>query len=294
MSIFKGAATALITPFIDDMIDFDSLGKLIDCQIESGISALIINGTTGEPTTMTHDERTDVAKFSIERVNKRIPVVLGAGSNNTFTAVEYAVEAQELGADAVLAVTPYYNKSTQTGLVEHYKAIAKSITLPVILYNVPGRTGVNLLPSTIAKLMEVDNIAAVKEASGSVTQMMEIYRLCGERIDLYSGDDALVYPCLAVGGKGVISVASNIVPKYMADMTESFFSGDIFKARDMQLKITELVDALFCEVNPIPVKAAAYYMGLISSAYMRLPMTPLEKTEQVRKALKNFGLTLVH
>jgi len=294
MSIFKGAATALITPFIDDMVDFDSLGKLIDCQIESGISALIINGTTGEPTTMTHDERTDVAKFSIERVNKRIPVVLGAGSNNTFTAVEYAVEAQELGADAVLAVTPYYNKSTQTGLVEHYKAIAKSITLPVILYNVPGRTGVNLLPSTIAKLMEVDNIAAVKEASGSVTQMMEIYRLCGERIDLYSGDDALVYPCLAVGGKGVISVASNIVPKYMADMTESFFSGDIFKARDMQLKITELVDALFCEVNPIPVKAAAYYMGLISSAYMRLPMTPLEKTEQVRKALKNFGLTLVH
>lgn len=294
MSIFKGAATALITPFIDDMVDFDSLGKLIDCQIESGINALIINGTTGEPTTMTHDERTDVAKFSIERVNKRIPVVLGAGSNNTFTAVEYAVEAQELGADAVLAVTPYYNKSTQTGLVEHYKAIAKSITLPVILYNVPGRTGVNLLPSTIAKLMEVDNIAAVKEASGSVTQMMEIYRLCGERIDLYSGDDALVYPCLAVGGKGVISVASNIVPKYMADMTESFFSGDIFKARDMQLKITELVDALFCEVNPIPVKAAAYYMGLISSAYMRLPMTPLEKTEQVRKALKNFGLTLVH
>lgn len=290
MSIFKGTATALITPFVDGQVDYESLGKLVDLQLSNGISALIVNGTTGEPTTMTHDERTGVSEFVISRVNKRIPVILGAGSNNTYTAVEYAVEAEKLGANAVLAVTPYYNKATQTGLIAHYQAIADNVTIPVIMYNVPGRTGVNLLPSTVAKLADYKNIAAVKEASGNILQMMEIYKLCKDKIDLYSGDDALVYPCLAVGGKGVISVASNIIPKYMSEMTDAFFAGDMTKSRDMQLDAMELIDALFCEVNPIPAKTAAFLMGLIKSPYMRLPLTQMEKVSQLKNAMKNFGL----
>ncbi|NCA93155.1 4-hydroxy-tetrahydrodipicolinate synthase, partial [bacterium] len=240
-----------------------------------------------------HDERTAVAKFALKKVNKRIPVILGAGSNNTYTSIEYALEAQELGADAVLVVTPYYNKATQNGIYEHYKAINNSIDIPIILYNVPGRTGLNMLPSTVQKLCTLSNIAAVKEAGGSITQMMEIKHLCGEEIDLYSGDDGLIYPCLAVGGAGVISVASNIIPKYISDLTNSFFQGDFIKARDMQFEIHDLIDALFCEVNPIPVKTAAYLMGLINSDYMRLPMTKMEKAAVLRKAMEELKLKIV-
>lgn len=291
MKIFQGAGTALITPFKDDKVDYDALEKLIEMQLQAGINALIINGTTGEPTTMKHSERTAVAKFAIAKVNKRVPVILGTGSNNTYTAIEYSQEAEELGADGLLIVTPYYNKATQNGLVEHYKAIADKVNLPIILYNVPSRTGLNILPETVAKLAGYRNIAAIKEASGSVSQMMEIVRLCGDKIDLMSGEDGLIYPCFAVGGKAIISVASNIVPKYVADMAKEFFSGNAKKCLQMQLDITELVKALFSEVNPIPVKTAASLMGICSD-YMRLPMTKMQNVEQLKKAMKDFGITI--
>lgn len=290
MTIFKGTATALITPFVDDKVDFASLKNLVDRQLAGGVDALIINGTTGEPTTMTHDERTAVAKFVIDYVNKRMPIILGAGSNNTYTAIEYAQEAEELGADGVLVVTPYYNKSTQSGLVAHYKAIADSTRLPIIMYNVPGRTGVNMLPSTVAKLCGYKNIVGIKEASGSVGQMLEIQRLCGDKIDMYCGDDGLVFPCMTIGGKGAISVVSNIIPEYFSEMTGLLLNKNYDKAKDMQLKALPLINALFCEVNPIPIKTAAYWLGLISSDYMRLPMIKMEKTDILHKAMTEFGL----
>ena len=291
MSIFKGAATALITPFKDDKVDFEALERLIDMQLEGGIDALVINGTTGEPTTMSHAERTAVAKFAINKINKRVPVVIGTGSNNTHTAIGYSIEAEDLGADGLLVVTPYYNKATQNGLVTHYKAIADKVNIPIILYNVPGRTGVNMQPETVQKLAGYKNISAIKEASGSVQQMMEIKKLCGDKIDLMSGEDGLIYPCFAVGGTGIISVASNIVPKYVSDMAKEFFSGNIKKTLQMQLDMLELVSALFCEVNPIPVKTAASLMGLCDD-YMRLPMTKMEKVDLLKRAMINFGIKI--
>lgn len=290
MTIFKGTATALITPFINDRVDFDSLDRLIDDQLKNGINALLINGTTGEPTTMTHDERTAVAQFALKKVNGRVPVILGAGSNNTYTAVEYAQEAEQLGANAVLVVTPYYNKATQNSLVAHYKAIADNISVPLILYNVPGRTGVNMLPETVAKLANYRNIAAIKEASGSVSQMMEIKHLCGDAIDLYSGDDGIAFPCMAVGGIGAISVASNILPKDFREMTDACLAGDYEFGKNRQFELLHLISALFCEVNPIPVKTAAYWLGLIDSDYMRLPMMKMEKTEILANAMIEYGL----
>ena len=290
MSIFKGTATALITPFVDDKVDFESLENLLDNQLQNGINALVVNGTTGEPTTMTHDERTKVAKFAIKKAAGKIPVILGAGSNNTYTAIEYAQEAESLGADAVLVVTPYYNKATQASLVAHYKAIADSINLPVILYNVPGRTGVNMLPSTVEKLCGYKNIVAVTEASGSVSQMMEIKHLCGDKMDLYCGDDGLTFPCMAIGGIGAISVTSNIVPKYFSGMTDALLNKNFEEAKQRQFKLLHLINALFCEVSPIPVKTAAYWLGLINSDYMRLPMMKMEKRDVLEKAMKEFGL----
>lgn len=290
MSIFKGAATALITPFIDDKVDFKSLETLVDRQLENGIDALIINGTTGEPTTMTHFERTAVAGAVIEHVKKRVPVILGAGSNNTYTAIEYAKENEQLGADAILTVTPYYNKCTQSGLVAHYKAIADAVDLPVIMYNVPGRTGVNIAPETCLKLAGYRGISAIKEASGNINQYMALNRLIDGKMDIYSGDDGLVYPLLALGAKGVISVASNVAPQYMHDMVYKFFEGDWKASLEMQQKIEPLVKALFAEVNPIPVKCALKLMGIIPDDYMRLPLTRSEKVDEMRKALNDFGI----
>ena len=290
MSIFKGAATALITPFIDDKVDFKSLETLVDRQLENGIDALNINGTTGEPTTMTHFERTAVAGAVIEHVKKRVPVILGAGSNNTYTAIEYAKENEQLGADAILTVTPYYNKCTQSGLVAHYKAIADAVDLPVIMYNVPGRTGVNIAPETCLKLAGYRGISAIKEASGNINQYMALNRLIDGKMDIYSGDDGLVYPLLALGAKGVISVASNVAPQYMHDMVYKFFEGDWKTSLEMQQKIEPLVKALFAEVNPIPVKCALKLMGIIPDDYMRLPLTRSEKVDEMRKALNDFGI----
>lgn len=290
MSIFKGAATALVTPFIDDKVDFKSLETLVDKQLEGNIDALIVNGTTGEPTTMTHFERTAVAGAVIEHVKKRIPVILGAGSNNTYTAIEYAKENEQLGADGILTVTPYYNKCTQSGLVAHYKAIADAVDLPVIMYNVPGRTGVNIAPETCLKLAGYRGIQAIKEASGNLHQFMELSRLVRGKLDIYSGDDGLVYPLLALGAIGVISVASNICPRYMHDMVYKYFEGDTETSLQMQHKIEPLVGALFAEVNPIPVKCALKLMGLIPDDYMRLPLTRSEKVAEMRQALNDFGI----
>lgn len=290
MSIFKGAATALVTPFIDDKVDFKALETLVDKQLEGNIDALIVNGTTGEPTTMTHFERTAVAGAVIEHVKKRIPVILGAGSNNTYTAIEYAKENEQLGADGILTVTPYYNKCTQSGLVAHYKAIADSVDLPVIMYNVPGRTGVNIAPETCLKLAGYRGIQAIKEASGNLHQFMELSRLVRGKLDIYSGDDGLVYPLLALGAIGVISVASNVCPRYMHDMVYKYFEGDTETSLQMQHKIEPLVNALFAEVNPIPVKCALKLMGLIPDDYMRLPLTRSEKVAEMRQALNDFGI----
>lgn len=290
MSIFKGAATALVTPFIDDKVDFKSLETLVDKQLEGNIDALIVNGTTGEPTTMTHFERTAVAGAVIEHVKKRIPVILGAGSNNTYTAIEYAKENEQLGADGILTVTPYYNKCTQSGLVAHYKAIADAVDLPVIMYNVPGRTGVNIAPETCLKLAGYRGIQAIKEASGNLHQFMDLSRLVRGKLDIYSGDDGLVYPLLALGAIGVISVASNVCPRYMHDMVYKYFEGDTETSLQMQHKIEPLVGALFAEVNPIPVKCALKLMGLIPDDYMRLPLTRSEKVAEMRQALNDFGI----
>ena len=290
MSIFKGAATALVTPFIDDKVDFKSLETLVDKQLEGNIDALIVNGTTGEPTTMTHFERTAVAGAVIEHVKKRIPVILGAGSNNTYTAIEYAKENEQLGADGILTVTPYYNKCTQSGLVAHYKAIADAVDLPVIMYNVPSRTGVNIAPETCLKLAGYRGIQAIKEASGNLHQFMELSRLVRGKLDIYSGDDGLVYPLLALGAIGVISVASNVCPRYMHDMVYKYFEGDTETSLNMQHKIEPLVGALFAEVNPIPVKCALKLMGLIPDDYMRLPLTRSEKVAEMRQALNDFGI----
>lgn len=292
MTIFQGAATAMITPFKDDKVDFKSLERLVKHQLDGSIDALVVNGTTGEPTTMTHDERTAVASAVIEIVAKRVPVILGAGSNNTYTAREYAEEAQDLGADGLLVVTPYYNKCTQNGIVQHYKVLADAVDLPIIMYNVPSRTGVNIAPETALKLAGYRGIVGIKEASGNVTQFTEVARLTEGKLDLYSGDDGLVLPILALGGKGVISVASNIVPQYMHDMVQTFLDGDIAKSRKMQLDICPLVKALFCEVNPIPVKCAAKLMGLCEDDYLRLPLTRMEKRDYLRDEMRAFGLNV--
>lgn len=290
MALFTGSATALITPFINDKVDFVTLKSLVRRQIENGTSALIVNGTTGEPTTMTHFERTAVATTVIKEAAGKIPVILGAGSNNTYTAVEYAVEAEELGADGILAVTPYYNKCTQDGLYEHFKAIACAVKLPVILYNVPGRTGVNINPETALRCSEIANITAIKEASGNLNQIINLCNLLQGKLDIYSGDDALVYPIMALGGIGVISVASNIIPRYMAELAASCLSGDYNKARDMQFKAAGLINALFIEVNPIPVKCASRIMGLITDDYMRLPLTKMKAEDILYKEMREFGL----
>lgn len=290
MALFKGVATALITPMKDDKVDIDSLEKLIKFQLANGVDALVINGTTGEPTTLSRAERVLVSKTAIEIVDGKIPVILGAGSNNTHTTISYAVENESLGADALLTVTPYYNKCTQKGLVEHYSAVAAKTRLPIIMYNVPGRTGVNINPETALEIGKSNkNIVAIKEASGNISQITEMARLTNGVIDIYSGDDGVTLPILSVGGIGVISVVSNIIPKMMHDLVASFLEGDIEKARKLQFKVNPLVSAAFCEVNPIPIKCAASILGHCENE-LRLPLTPCSKEELVRSELAKLGL----
>ena len=274
-TVFKGFATALATPMTTTGVDYEALARLIDFQLEQGINALVAVGTTGESATLTPDERKTVVKFTVDRVAGRVPVIAGTGTNNTEHVLEYTKSACDSGADAVLVVTPYYNKATQKGLIAHYTAVADASSKPVILYNVPSRTGCNLLPDTVSVLADHPRIAAIKEASGNMAQVVEIFQKCGDRIDVYSGEDGMVVPMLSMGGVGCISVMSNVVPALCVEMTDKFFAGDIAAAAALQCKLLPLVNSLFCEVNPIPVKAAISAMGF-GKEHLRLPLTPME------------------
>lgn len=288
--IFKGTATALITPFTESGVDFESLNKLLDQQVAGGVDALVILGTTGEPATMSLEEKKSVIEFTVKKLKGKLPIIVGTGANSTKAAIEMSVLAEKMGADALLVVTPYYNKATQKGLVAHYTAIADAVNLPIICYNVPGRTGVNLLPATFAEIAEHKNIAAIKEASGNMEQIEEAIRLSRGKADVYSGDDGITVPVMAMGGIGVISVVSNVAPKFTSEMTSAMLADDLAKAAEMQLKMLPFVKALFSEVNPIPVKKAAELKGLCNGI-LRLPLTEMsaENTEKLARLLPEFN-----
>ena len=275
-TIFTGMATALVTPMTANGVDYDAFGRFIDFQLENGINALVAVGTTGESATLLPHEQKEVIRFVVERVAGRVPVIAGAGTNNTQHVLEYAKAACEVGADALLVVTPYYNKATQTGLIAHFTAVADAASKPVILYNVPGRTGCNLLPDTVAKLAEHPNIVAIKEASGNMAQVVELIAKCGDKLDIYSGEDALTVPMMSMGAAGTISVLSNVVPQEAVAMTDAALRGDYLVAAEWQCKLLPLVNALFSQVNPIPAKAAVAAMGF-GEEYLRLPLTPMEE-----------------
>lgn len=289
--IFKGCGTAIITPFTENGVNYDEFQKLIENQIENKVDALIVCGTTGEAATMTAEERKEVMKFAIKVANRRVPVILGTGSNCTKTAIEMTKYAEEIGADGALVVTPYYNKTTQVGLIAHYKAISEATNLPIILYNVPGRTGVNIKPETCLELSKISNIVAIKEASGNLSQVAEIANLCKDELKIYSGNDDQIVPILSVGGIGVISVLSNLVPEYVHNMCYEYFDGKIDNSREKQLKALDLVSALFCEVNPIPVKEAMNILGY-NCYEPRLPLIKLSENgkDKLTKAMKEFGI----
>ena len=282
--LFEGSGVALVTPFKDGKVNYEKMGDLIEWHIENKTDAIIVCGTTGESSTMTDKERKSTIKFVVDKVNKRIPVIAGSGSNNTAYSIELSKYCQEVGADGLLIVTPYYNKATQNGLIKHYTAIADSVDLPIILYNVPGRTGVNITPATVEKLSKIENIVAIKEASGNISQVAEIARLCGEDFAIYSGNDDQIVPILSLGGIGVISVLANVLPKETHDIVEKYLSGDVEESRKLQLSLNELVNSLFIEVNPIPVKAAMNLMGM-EAGELRLPLTDI--SEQNLEVLKN-------
>lgn len=288
MPIFKGAGVAIVTPFTqDDKVNFEELGKMIDFQIAGGTDAIIICGTTGESSTLTHEEHDECIKFAVEHTAGRVPVIAGTGSNSTAEAIRLSTHAQNNGADALLLVTPYYNKATQKGLIQHYTAIANSVDLPIILYNVPSRTGVNILPQTAVTLAKnVKNIVAIKEASGNISQVAELAAIADGCIDIYSGNDDQVVPLLSLGGVGVISVLSNVMPKLTHDMVMSYLNGDVKLSRQLQLSVMNLNKALFCEVNPIPVKEALNMMGWNAGA-VRSPLCEMEPQhrELLRKEL---------
>ena len=293
MALFKGAGVALVTPFHEDeTIDYEALEKLVEEQIEGHTDAIIVCGTTGEPATMTEEERISCIRFVVEKVNHRIPVIAGTGANCTRNAVAISKKAEELGVDGLLVVTPYYNKATQNGLYEHYKTIAEAVTLPIIMYNVPSRTGCNIKPETAARLgREVENIVGIKEASGNLSQVARLARLAGNQLSIYSGNDDQILPVLSLGGVGVISVLSNVVPEETHNMVYSFLNGDLITAKNLQLDYLDLVDALFSEVNPIPVKAAMNLLGY-NVGGLRLPLTELEEPHcrELEQVLRQHGL----
>ncbi|MFI3201806.1 MAG: 4-hydroxy-tetrahydrodipicolinate synthase [Eubacteriales bacterium] len=294
MTIFKGAGTAIITPFSKTgEVDYACFAKQIEFQIANEVDAIIVCGTTGESSTLTHEEHLEVIRFCVKTVNKRVPVVAGTGSNCTDTAIFLSKEAQGLGVDGLLVVTPYYNKATQKGLYEHFKLIAEAVTLPIILYNIPGRTGgVNILPETVVRLCkEMNNIVGVKDATGNISQVAKLMSLADGSVDLYSGNDDQIVPLLSLGGVGVVSVLSNVAPKNVHDMCISYMRGDVEKSKQLQLEAIALTDALFCEVNPIPVKKALELMGM-DSGVLRRPLTEMEPEhiEQLRTAMKQYGL----
>ena len=288
--IFKGCGTAIATPFTENGVNYSEFEKLLESQISNGVDAIIVCGTTGEAATMTESERKEVIKFVIDIVKERVPVIAGTGSNCTRAAIEMAQFATNVGADGILVVTPFYNKATQTGLIEHYKAIAEAVpNTPIIMYNVPSRTGVNILPETCLELSKIENIVAIKEASGNISQIAKISSLCGDNLNIYSGNDDQVLPILALGGIGVISVLSNIAPQKVSKMCKDFENGNIESAKNIQLESLEIIDALFSEVNPIPVKAALNILGY-DFGIPRLPLTPISEKnyEKLSNAIKNY------
>lgn len=277
MSIFTGSCVAMVTPFINYEVNFESLGRLIDFQLDQGTDALLACGTTGEPSTMTKEEKKEVIRYTIEKTAKRVPVIAGVGSNNTAEVIRSSKEAEELGADGLLVVNPYYNKTNAKGLIAHYQAISDAVTLPIIIYNVPSRTNFNITPSALKELAKIKNITAIKEASGDIAQVLEMLRTCGDTIDMYAGNDNIVVPLMAAGGKGVISVAANIAPKDTHLMVAEFLSGNMKESLKLQFKLLPLIDALFCEVNPIPVKTAMNLMGM-DMGNLRLPLTDMAES----------------
>ena len=290
-TIFEGCGTAIVTPFTEDGINFEEFRKLIEFQIKNEVDAIIVCGTTGEAATMTEEEKKATIKFAIDTISKRTKVIAGTGSNNTKAAIQMSKFAEEAGADAVLVVTPYYNKTTQQGLIMHYEEIAKAIDIPIIMYNVPSRTGVNILPETCKELSKIENIVAIKEASGNIGQIAKIASLCREDLVIYSGNDDQIIPILSLGGKGVISVLSNVMPKYTHEMIKKYSEGKTQEATKMQLDVIELVDALFIQVNPIPVKYALNLMGY-DVGRLRLPLIELssKNKEMMKNVMKKYKL----
>ncbi len=290
-TIFKGMASAIVTPMTETGIDYDALGRFVEFQIENGINAIVVMGTTGENATIEHDEQTRVIKFVVDKVAKRVPVIAGTGTNNTEHVLTNTRNACDAGADAVLVVTPYYNKATQNGLYQHFTAVADVSTVPVILYNVPGRTGCNLQPKTVARLADHPNIVAIKEAAGNMAQAVELFALCGDKLDIYSGEDALTVAMMAMGGAGTISVLSNVIPRESVEMTDACLAGDYPKAAAMQCKFLPLINALFSEVNPIPAKAAVSAMGF-GEEHLRLPLTRMEEGTRAKllNEMRKLGL----
>lgn len=292
-TIFKGMATAMVTPMTATGVDYDALGRFIDFQLASGINALVAVGTTGESATLSPQERNEVIRFTVDRVNGRVPVIAGTGTNNTAHAITYTENACAIGADAMLVVTPYYNKATQAGLIAHFSAIADKSDKPVMLYNVPSRTGCNMLPATVAELAKHPNIAAIKEASGNMAQIVELFARCGDQIDVYSGEDAITIPMMAMGAKGAISVLSNVVPAQSVAMTDAFFAGKLEEAAKLQCAYLDLINDLFCEVSPAPAKAAVSAMGY-GEENIRLPLIPMsqENRQRMFERMRQLGVNV--
>ena len=290
-TIFKGCGTAISTPFTEDGVNFEEFKRLLEEQVKNNVDAIIVCGTTGESATMTEQERKDTIKCAIDTVAGRVKAIAGTGANNTKAAVEMSKYAEEVGADGLLVVTPYYNKTTQAGLIAHYRVIAEAVKLPIIMYSVPSRTGVNINPETCLELSKIENIVAIKEASGNISQVAKIAALCGDNLDIYSGNDDQIIPILSLGGKGVISVLSNVMPKYTHDMTDKYFNGEVEEAAKMQLRVIDLIDALFAEVNPIPVKYALNLMGY-DFGKPRLPLIELSEKnqEKMKEVMKKHNL----
>ena len=290
-TIFQGVATAIVTPMNENGVDYDAFGRLIDWQIEQGINGLVVAGTTGEGSTLSDEEHREVLAYAVKKINGRVPCIAGTGSNDTAYAIELTQYACSIGCDAMLVVTPYYNKATQKGLVKMFNAIADASTKPIIVYNIPSRTGVNIEPATFVELAKHPRIAAIKEASGNLSKMVEEFALLDGSLDIYSGNDDQIVPTLSMGGKGVISVLSNIMPKETVAMCDAFFAGDVATAAKMQCKYLPLIQALFCEVNPIPVKAALAAMGRMEGV-IRLPLTEMEEDHQEKmiSIMRGFGL----
>lgn len=293
MSLFTGSGVAIVTPFINDGIDFSKLEELLEWHIKQGTDAIIVCGTTGEASTMSEIERKETIKFTVDKVKNRIPVIAGTGSNNTKAAVEMSKWAESIGVDGLLVITPYYNKTTQKGCIEHFKTIASSVKTPIIIYNVPSRTGLNIAPETLYELSKLENIVAVKEASSNIGQIAEIARLCADNLDIYSGNDNEIIPILSLGGKGVISVVANILPKDTHDICEKYFKGDYHEALELQLKMLPIIKALFIETNPIPVKTAMNVLGW-NVGDLRLPLVNMleNNKDYLKKEMQNYGLKL--